>query len=213
MGVNTSDVTDADLWARARQGDGNAFAEVFGRHADSVFTHCFRRTGSRTDADDLTSLVFFQAWRNADRVRFVDGAILPWLLVVATNVARNESRARRRYQRLLERLPAHEDTHDIADEAISNVEAERHAALLGACIRRLSKKEQAVIALCLLSEMSYAAAADVLGVPIGTVRSRLSRARTKLQALLTESAPADRTTSVAANTRPTAFAKPRGGSS
>lgn len=188
MDVPSDADTDESLWARAVAGDGSAFAAVFDRHADTVHTHCARRAGSWVDAQDLTSLVFLEAWRQRTRVRFVDGSALPWLLVVATNVTRNQTRARRRYARALARVPGDPHAPDIADEAIADIEAEQVAAEVAACIRRLRTDEQDVVSLCDLGGLGYAEAAAVLGIPVGTVRSRLSRARARLRAMLTDPA-------------------------
>lgn len=178
--------SDELLWARARDGDAEAFAAVFERHADAVHTHCARRTGSWADAQDLTSLVFLEAWRKRGAVRFVDGSARPWLLVVATNLARNDARARRRFARALARVPAERPAPDAADEALRDLAAEALAVRVAGCLDRLRREDQDVLVLCDMGELSYAAAAAVLGIPVGTVRSRLSRARTRIRALLTD---------------------------
>lgn len=175
---------DEILWPRACEGDTGAFATVFERHADAVHTHCARRTGSWTDAQDLTSLVFLEAWRQRRRVHFVDGSARPWLLAVATNLARNDTRARRRYARALARIPTDRHAADVADEAIHDIATEELAVAVAGCMTQLRAEDQEVLSLCDMGELSYGEAAAVLGIPIGTVRSRLSRARTKLRALL-----------------------------
>jgi RNA polymerase sigma factor (sigma-70 family) len=161
---------------------------VFDRHVDAVYSHCLRRCASWSEAEDLTSMAFLEAWRIRARVRFVEGSAKPWLLLVATNVARNEARARRRYEHAVSRLPRAESEPDIADEAIRDVDAEQAAQRLTTAMSKLRKSEQDVIALCDLGELSYAEAAGVLKIPVGTVRSRLSRARQRLQKLLSASA-------------------------
>jgi len=176
--------SDEQLWAQARAGDAAAFAAVFDRHLDAVYTHCVRRSGSWVDAEDLASMVFLEAWRKASKVRFVDGSIKPWLLVVATNVTRTQARARRRYEAMLSRLPHEDLAGDAAEEVIIGLDAEQLAAQLARAMATLGKADQEVIALCDLAELSYADAAVALAVPVGTVRSRLSRARRKLRGAL-----------------------------
>src|SRR6476620_9120540 len=112
--------SDEQLWARARAGDSASFATVFDRHVDAVYSHCLRRTGSWSDADDLTSMAFFEVWRKAGRARFIDGSLRPWLLAVATNLARTQRRARRRYEAMLARL-AQELAADGADEILGSL--------------------------------------------------------------------------------------------
>jgi len=176
--------TDEELWLRAREGDGQAFATVFDRHSDAVFTHCLRRGASWADAQDQTSMVFLETWRKAGTLRFVEGSARPWLLLVATNVARNDARSRRRYAQAIARLPPAESEPDIADEAVRSAESREATARLAEAISSLRRTEQDVVALCHLGDLSYADAAEVLGIPVGTVRSRLSRARKRLLQIL-----------------------------
>ena len=98
-------VPDSELWRRAADQGGAAFGELFERHADAVYVHCFRRTASWSRAEELTSVVFLEAWRHRQSVRLDTDSILPWLLAVANNVIRNANRSLRRHQRLLAKLP------------------------------------------------------------------------------------------------------------
>jgi DNA-directed RNA polymerase specialized sigma24 family protein len=97
--------TDESEWAKALLGDGEAFGAVFDRHRGRVFRHSYRLVASSADADDLVAIVFLEAWRRKYSLRFVDGSVLPWLLVTATNSARNLLRNSRRYQQVLSELP------------------------------------------------------------------------------------------------------------
>jgi RNA polymerase sigma factor (sigma-70 family) len=176
--------SDEALWLRVRAGEAAEVGTIFDRHNARVLRHCRRWTQSNADAEDLTSMVFLEALRRADAVRFVDGSALPWLLVVATNLARNQARARRRYRALLSRLPAPETVGDVAEEVIATVDNHDQALRLTAALGTLRRSEQDVVALCDLAGLSYVQAADALGIPVGTVRSRLSRARAKLRRAL-----------------------------
>jgi RNA polymerase sigma factor (sigma-70 family) len=175
-------LADAQLWAlAAEQEDGAAFGEIFERHSAAVYAHCFRRTGHWTVAEDLTSVVFLEAWRRRRDVRFAAGSVLPWLLAVANNAASNSQRALRRHQRLLARLPPPGQEPDPADDAARRVDQERAIEPLLAELASLRRAERDVLTLCDWSGLSYADAATALGIPIGTVRSRLSRARKQLR--------------------------------
>ncbi len=168
--------SDAADWQSAIGGDGEAFGRVFDRHRDRVYRHSYRLVATPADADDAVAITFSEAWRRRDRVRFVDGSILPWLLVTATNVSRNLSRSARRYSALLDRLPPEDhpgDHTDLFDEG-----AAHHA------LRGLSLDDQRVITLCVLQGLPERDAATVLGVPPGTVKSRLSRAKARLASQL-----------------------------
>jgi RNA polymerase sigma factor (sigma-70 family) len=159
-------------WADALRGDGEAFGRIFDRHRRRLFRHSYRLVEVTADADDIVSIAFLEAWRRADAVRFVDGSMLPWLLVTATNSARNLARSSRRYRTMLARLP--DDPHP--DDRFSNaLGIDAHDAL-----RRLSAADQRILKLCVLEDLSEKDAAAVLGIPIGTVKSRLSRARARL---------------------------------
>lgn len=128
LGVEALDPSDAELLARAVEGDSEAFGDIFTRHADTVYRYCFRRSASWSDAEELTSITFLEAWRRRAEVRSEAGSLLPWLLGVATNADRNRGRAARRHARLLARLPAADDAPDFADGAADKVDAERRAA-------------------------------------------------------------------------------------
>ncbi|MGH9074348.1 MAG: RNA polymerase sigma factor [Acidimicrobiales bacterium] len=181
-----SALSDGELWRRAAEHDGTAFGELFERHADAVYNHCFRRTGSWSTAEDLTSAVFLEAWRRRGEVNLHGESILPWLLAVANNATRNVQRSLRRHRRLLAKLPALAPGDDSAEEAAARVDDERAMVRVLADYHRLRPVEQEVLALCDWAGLGYAEAADVLDVPLGTLRSRLSRAREHLRRLVSE---------------------------
>ena len=174
--------TDGDLWRRAVDGDPDAFGLLFERHAQGVYTYLFRRTADWALAEDLTSVVFLEAWRRRMDVRLERELLLPWLLGVSTNVLRNRRRSQWRHRAALGRLPR-EHVHDFADEANDRLDDERQMRTVLRAIAKLPRREQDVIALCAWAELSYEEAAVALGVPVGTVRSRLSRARTRIRGL------------------------------
>lgn len=181
--LGASDPPDGDLWQQAADGDPSAFGALFERHINAVYTHCFRRTGSWSAAEDLASVVFLEAWRRRREVSLSGDSILPWLLAVSNNVVRNRDRSLRRHRRLLAKLPAAVVSPDPAEEAVSRVDDERAMRRVLEVFSRLLPDEQDVLALCVWAGLSYADAAVALGVPVGTVRSRLSRARDHLRRL------------------------------
>jgi RNA polymerase sigma-70 factor (ECF subfamily) len=185
-------VTDESLWRQTLAGSADAFGVLFDRHARAVYNFCFRRTASWSQAEDLTSEVFLVAWRRRGEVVFSaeSRSLLPWLLGVALHLARNRWRADRRARRALTRLDASAHEADFSDEVIARIADERQMAALLSVLGRLPRHERDVIALCAWADLSYDDCALALGVPVGTVRSRLSRARTHLRKLLAEDAPA-----------------------
>jgi RNA polymerase sigma-70 factor (ECF subfamily) len=184
VGIDWASASDQDLWSHAaNEGAGEAFGELFERHADRVYAHCFSRTGSWSMAEDLTSVVFLEAWRRRNEVRFSGDSALPWLLGVANNATRNAQRSLRRHNLLLAKLPPAGEEADIAADAAARVDQERLAQHLLCAMGRLRRAEQEVLALCDWAGLSYAEAAVATGVPEGTVRSRLFRARQHLRDL------------------------------
>lgn len=171
---------DEELWRAALDGNGRAFGFLFTRHRDRVFRHLLRFLDGGTDAEDLTATVFLELWRARDRVRIVDGSLVPWLIGLATNVARNSRRATRRYRRLLARLPAPETVADHAEKVAADDSARPAAATLASAMRALPLIDQQLLSLTALEGYSTAQAADAVGVSAGAARTRLSRARQRL---------------------------------
>ncbi len=172
-------VPDSELWQRAVAGDPRTFGDLFERHSRAIYVFCFRRTADWSLAEDLTSVVFLEAWRRRSDVRLVRESALPWLFGIATNVVRNQRRSLRRHRTALERLPL-EHAPDFADETVERLDDERRMREILAAFAALPRRERDVIVLCRWSGLSYEEAAVALGVPVGTVRSRLARARGRL---------------------------------
>jgi len=169
--------------ARIRSGDPAAFGEAFDEHATAVYRHAVRYDGSHDGAEDVVSLTFLEAWRIRATVRPEGDSLRPWLLGIATNVLRNRRRAARRHRAAMLRVPPPESVADFADEVVSRLHDTEQLAAAAAALRRLRRTEREVFLLCVWSQLDYAAAAEALGIPIGTVRSRLSRARSRLRTL------------------------------
>ncbi|MFG6474859.1 RNA polymerase sigma factor [Microbacterium sp. P06] len=165
------DTDDAALWTRVRDGDDAALAALFDRHEARLFRHAQRLLSSREDAKDAVTIAFFELWRRRESVRLVDGSPLPWLLNTVAHSARNLERSGRRYTALLERAPIREDQHPGAHD---------ESGILAA-LRRLPAKEQSVLVLTVLEGYPERDAAEALGIPVGTVKSRLARAKAKLR--------------------------------
>jgi RNA polymerase sigma factor (sigma-70 family) len=168
------------LRERARAGDGDAFGELFDSCARAVYNHAFRLVGDWSAAEDVMAQTFLEAWRSRERIASGGGSLCPWLLGIATNLARGHRRASRRQVAALLRMAPPPDTPDFSDEVTGRLDDANRIAALHQSLHRLRPNEFEVLALCAWSDLSYAEAAEALGVPVGTVRSRLSRARAKL---------------------------------
>ena len=171
------------MHARIRAGDPEAFREMFQDHAQVVYRHAVRVTGDWTMAQDVVSLTFLEAWRLRGKLRDEAATPRPWLLGIATNVLRNTARTARRHDRVLARLPASKSVPDFADELVGRMADAEQLAAAQAVLARLRRSEREVFTVCVWSGLSYAEAAQALGVPVGTVRSRLARARSRLRRL------------------------------
>lgn len=176
--------SDGQLWADAADGDQAAFGLLFDRHVRGVYNHCFRLCASWSTAEDATQAVFLTAWRRRSDIRLVDGSALPWLLTVATNVVRDERRSARRRLAAMLRLPPDRDTADPADHVAGRVDDERRMRVVLRAAGRLPRAEREALALCVWSSVSYADAAQLLGITEASVRARVSRARARLTRLL-----------------------------
>ncbi|WP_285642288.1 sigma-70 family RNA polymerase sigma factor [Lentzea sp. NBRC 102530] len=175
--------SDAELWAR---GDEHAFGELYDRYAEAVWNHAYRLTASWATAEDLTSATFMTAWRRRAQVTLVRDSALPWLFTVAGNLARSEFRRKARFTRLLLRVPRDDVQDDHADAIVSSLDHESRLSEVLRAVERLPRAEREAVELVLLGELSAAEAAEALGVAEVSVRSRLSRARSRLRKLLSD---------------------------
>lgn len=163
---------DATLWGRVRAGDESGLAGLFDRHEARLFRHACRLLTSREDAKDAVTIAFFELWRKRESVRLVDGSPLPWLLNTASNCARNLERSSRRYRALIDRTHVSADHRDIVADDESGVLA---------ALKSLPAREQSVLVLTVLEGYPERAVAETLGIPVGTVKSRLARAKARLR--------------------------------
>lgn len=170
---------------RVRAGDPDAFRELFDDHVRLIYNHAYRLVGDRSSAEDVVSLTFLEAWRLRERVdTSVDATLRPWLLGISTNVSRNVRRAAWRYDGFVGRLPKEDDVRDFSDEVGNRIDDLKKLEAVREALAKLRKKDRELLSLCVWSALNYAEAAEALGVSVGTVRSRLSRVRTKLANLV-----------------------------
>ena len=96
--------SDESLFRASASGDSAAFTELYERHARTIYNYLFRRLADRSDAEDLTAVVFLEAYRRRKDVVVLEGKLLPWLYGIATNVLRNRRRALWRHRDLMAQL-------------------------------------------------------------------------------------------------------------
>jgi RNA polymerase sigma factor (sigma-70 family) len=180
--VDSSD--EACLRALARD-SSQAFTVLFERYGDAVYNCAFRRTASWSAAEDIAETAFFELWRQRHRVVACGGSVRPWLLGVAANQSRRWWREHSRRNRAVERLAGREGApgDDLAELVAARVDDERRMAGLLAAVQQLPAPQQDVLTLWVWEGLGYDEIAVALDVRVGTVKSRLSRARERLQSI------------------------------
>jgi RNA polymerase sigma-70 factor (ECF subfamily) len=173
--------TDAELVTRSLQ-EPEHFAALFDRHATAVHRYLGRRVGDL--ADDLLSETFLVAFRRRATYRAEHVDVRPWLFGIATNLVHGHARTERRRYRALARAGAEPDDSAGADEIDARVDAVALRGPLAAALAGLKERDRDVLLLVAWGQLGYEEVAAVLDVPVGTVRSRLNRARRQTRAAL-----------------------------
>src|SRR5580704_12572654 len=157
-----SEAADSDLLAMAGS-EPEALGELFRRYSRSVYAYCARRTGNLDLAEDLTSVVFMEAFRRRRTLQLSNASALPWSIGVANNVIRNANRSLRRYRSALDRIPAAADGASSEEDMMERLGAQEAIARALEAISALTQREQDVVLLVLWSQFTYAEAATALG--------------------------------------------------
>ncbi len=182
-------VPDDELLRQAAGGDAQAFAEIFRRRHPDVFRFALHMTGSASTAEDVVQDVFMVVVRDGARYDARRATVAAWLCGIARNVVRQRLERDRRLTSVdfaNDGGPSRVD-HGSPDPLAGMLRAERIETLRRA-VQALPLPYREAVVLCDLQEMSYEEAAAAVGCPVGTVRSRLHRARTMLAARLAVSA-------------------------
>lgn len=161
------------------------FGEIFTRHHDTIHRYVARRAGAE-QAPDLTTEVFVRAFRLRDGYDTNRSSARPWLYGIATNIIGDNIRSTRRRQRLhLAMAGLGEFDHaDDADRIVDRVDAEQAGRQINQALSRLSEGDRNAIVLYAVEELTYQQISEALGIPIGTIRSRIFRARSILRELI-----------------------------
>jgi len=180
--VNAAD--DAAVIRLSRQ-EPERFAVLFRRHAAKIQRYVTRRIGPDA-ADDVVAEVFLIAFGRRDRYDLDQADARPWLYGIATNLIGRHRRAEVRLYRALARAGIDPVAEAFTDEVDARVSAGADRGRLAAGLARLPASHRDALLLVAWGDLSYAEAATALGVPVGTVRSRLNRARRRLREALDE---------------------------
>ena len=180
---------DELLIRRAQRGDADAFEQLLLEHQKNVYNLCYRMAGNPDDAMDLSQETFLRAWRCLDQYQFAS-AFSTWLYRLCSNICIDFLRRRRRQQTVpltFEDADGEAQTYAVPDAQPlpeEQVELKLTRETLAAAMAQLLPEHRAVLQLRVVNEMSYEQIADVLDIQIGTVKSRLSRARNQLKKIL-----------------------------
>ena len=175
---------EADLLRAAQGGDGRAYAEIVRRYQRAVYRVAYGLTRNASDADDLAQETFVRAYQALGRFR-VGEPLYPWLARIATNQAFSlHRRRRRRPETALEPLVEAGQQWGVDADPAEDLAAKERRERLERAMSELKPEHQAVLVLRAVEDLSYEEIAASLKVPVGTVMSRLSRARAELKARL-----------------------------
>ena len=170
------------LLARMKKGDEDAFAELYRRHRDAVYRLAMLYSGSTAHAADVTQETFVHFITQPHQYDPMRGTLAAWLCGVARNMARRAVSGREDATdpEVLANDTSPHESHIDRDTPLDRVLKGEAAEHVRRAIAALKPHYRDILILCELSELSYAEAAQVAGIDIGTVRSRLSRARAQL---------------------------------
>ena len=170
------------LLARMKKGDEDAFAELYRRHRDAVYRLAMLYSGSTAHAADVTQETFVHFISQPHQYDPMRGTLAAWLCGIARNMARRAVSGREDAtdpEVLADDTSPHE-SHIDHDTPLERILRGETAEQVRRAVAQLKPHYRDILILCELSELSYAEAAQVAGIDIGTVRSRLSRARAQL---------------------------------
>jgi RNA polymerase sigma-70 factor, ECF subfamily len=177
--LNRDTLPDLDLMKRVQEGDMVSYNTLVNRYKDRLFNVLYRMLSSEDEANDLLQETFLRVWQHKTSYDF-RFAFSTWIYTIALNLARNELRRRKKIKFL--------DIFDFSDKLAAKEEKKETTSnlktLLETEMKRLPEKYKTAFLLRDVDNLSYEEIAQVLGVPLGTVKSRVNRARAILRTRL-----------------------------
>ena len=170
---------DWNLAHRAKKGDMAAFEALVNRYRRPVIQFCYRMIGNLPDAEDVGQETFLNLYRSLDRLR-QESAFSTVVFCYARNATLNHLRARRRHERRVEAFRRAPTVPD-APTPLDNARRQEASARIEAGIAALPPEYREVFVLREFQGLDYQRIAEILACPVGTVRSRLARAREQLR--------------------------------
>ena len=186
------DESDEELMLRVQGGVADCYDVLVDRYKTRLFNYLYRLTGNRDDAEEIAQEAFVKAYIHADKYKTI-AKFSTWLYTIATNLVRNRVRSRSRAPQLVslwtrgwndseeERVIDIEDPRRSADEIMNDSEL---SGVINQAIARIPEKYRESFVLREINELSYEEIAAVTGLKLGTVRSRINRARNYFRQLV-----------------------------
>ncbi len=174
------EASEAELMARTRQGDEEAFALIVDRFKDRVVNYLCRLTGDRDRAEDTAQETFLRLYRTSSGYR-EEGHLAALIFRIATNLVRSEERRNRRWRLFRATVPAGGNGNGGPPNPQTRLLQREAAEQLGAAIGELPLKFRAPLMLREIEGLSYQAIAEAIGCREGTVKSRINRGRQQLR--------------------------------
>ena len=178
----TSTRSDADA-IHASFAEPETFSEIFERHYDAIFQYLARRTRHGA-AEDLTCDVFTVAFDIRDRFDLTSPSARPWLYGIAHRVLMRHYRVAERSDRALRRMHIEHVTPDMAEAIVVRLDLQNVSTRFASAIETITPLDREPLLMSVCERLSYNEISEALQVPVGTVRSRIARARAELRELL-----------------------------
>ena len=181
---------EEQLLRRAQQGDNGAFAELLLLHQKKVYNLCLRMSANPDDALDLSQEAFLRAWRSLGQYQF-EASFSTWLFRLTSNICIDFLRRKKRRQET-SLTESYDDSDEGAELSVPDAQPgpEQQAMTnetkieLARAMEQLSPEHREILQLRVIEDLQYEQIADILGVRVGTVKSRLARARLSFRKIL-----------------------------
>ena len=188
-GAGLQELRDEDLIVKVQEGDRRAFDEIVARYKGRLYSFILRMVKDPTTADELTQETLIRVFIHAEKYREI-ARFSTWIFTIATNLVRNTMRKRSRRPRLLSLNPAPEENEAIIDppdptaDPSRGIEGEELGDLIAQATSKIPEKYRIPFLLREVEELTYEEIQQVTGLKLGTVRSRINRARNKFRQLI-----------------------------
>ena len=186
--------SDSELIERCKNGDMSAFDQIVQRYEVPLLNFIIRYIGDPESAEDLTQETFIRIYKNVKRYRKDKAEFRTWMYRIAANLCKNELRNRGRRSRIMvNSVSADDDSGDAIENAVDTtagpdrqLEEKERQELLSQAISSLPDKLRTALILRDVQGMSYEEVSEIVGKPLGTVKSRINRARLMLKDRMAE---------------------------